>query len=277
LTGKSSTILDVHLPPALWYELAAVLMMLSEAIWISAWYVALIAPEISWLRTLVVLAVVLIFSHYTARVLGGSGSAVTRGRLLFLLWIIVCLTGSLLLLIYSGQGVTVGGLIPRLFLDLSVSGSLSVFWHLLAITLLLWRAVSLASRPMSRGYNVSSFQTGTGIFLLYGLIFGYLERPEALTAFGLFLVTGLSGMTFARVAQLGETRGGRLPQLNFNWLLGVLLIAAACALTALLAGWLIRDDVAQLLAAAVAGLIAIVLVIFIQLATPILNFIINTI
>ncbi len=276
MAAKPHTLLKIKFPPFLWFELGVVCVMLMDVTWAALWYDAFTQPDVSWLRTAAFFALVLLGSHYLSRILHRLDPTQLINRLVFLAWMAFCLFAGLSWLMFPGKEYSLSQLLAQSVLTLGQGEhGMRVFWHLLALALLTWRGVSLARKPLSMGYNVSGFQTGVGLFLLYGLAFGWLEKSDALTAFGVFLFVGLVGMSFARIAYLGESRGGRLPPFGLAWLSGILLAGAAVVIVSIGAGWLVRGSISNWLAAAVAGAFMLLALGFYTLLTPILTAIIE--
>ncbi len=276
MTLKLPALSKVKLPPFLWFELGVAGVMLMDVTWAALWYDAFTVPEVSWLRVATFFAVVLLGSHYLSRILHHVDPTQTVNRLVFLGWLAFCLFAGLAWLMFPGKGYSLGELLSQSVMTLGQGEhGMRVFWHLLILALLAWRGVSLARKPLSLGYNVSGFRNGVGMYLMYGLAFGYLEKPEAVIAFGAFLFIGLVGMSFARIAYLGESRGGKLPPFGLTWVSGILLAGVVVVGVSVGIGWLVRGDVSTLLAAAVAGLFMILALGFYTLLTPILAAIIE--
>ncbi len=276
MATKTPALLCLKFPPFLWFELGVLCVMLMEAIWAAVWYDAFIEPEISWLPIAAFFALVLLGSHYLSRLLHRLDPTEVVNRIVFLGWLAFCLFASLSWLLFPGKGYSLFELLGESVMTLGQGDhGMRVFWHLLFLALLAWRGVSLARKPLSMGYNFSGFRTGIGMFLLYGLAFGWLEKSGALAAFGVFLFISLIGMSFARIANLGELRGGKLPPFGLTWMGGILLAALVVVVFSMGVGWLVRGQVSNWLAAAVAGAFMLLALSFYTILTPVLSAIID--
>ncbi len=276
MSVKISNLQRVKFPPYLWFELGVVCVMLMDVTWAALWYGAFTESAVSWLLIAAFFALVLLGSHYLSRILHHLDPTQVINRLVFLGWLAFCLFAGLALLVFPGKGYSLGEMLAQSMLTLGQGqNGMRVFWNFLALALLAWRGVTLARKPLSMGYNVSGFQRGVGAFLLFGLIYGWMATTDALVAFGSFLFIGLVGMSFARIADLGKSKGGRLPPFGLTWLSGILLGALAVVTVSIGVSWLIHGQISDWIAAAVAGLFMILALAFYTLLLPILAAIIE--
>ncbi len=254
----------------LWSEMAVAFLLLSELTWISAFYSALSDNRVPWLKTLVVLGLVVLISHYLARALNRSRLDDRRRRIIFIAWLSAALFGSLRLLVLGGQRASLYDVLIRPFFGITQNEteSFAEFWHLALVAILIWRGVARAREPVYVITALRSFQLGLLVFIGYGLIFAPLQ-PESRSILYLaaYLFLGLLSMTMARIAVVSELRGGKIGKFSRKWLAGVAAAAVMLIAAALGVGILVRTPLTVIL-----GEISFVFFIILSVITLILTY-----
>jgi hypothetical protein len=265
-----------RLPPQTWRELGGLSLMLMEVTWAAAWYQAIVKPLAPLIITAIVFSAIILGSNFISRFIGRDAMNTNLSRAMIFAWLAFCVFFSLQVLVFPGQGLSLVELIGSTFsiLGLDKEG-MRQFWHLLFVSLLFLRGVVLARRPLSLGYNISSFTFGIIAFMIYGMAYQWMQASEPITALLLFLFIGLIGMSTSRIALLGETKGGKLPVFGRSWFTRILLAALAGSAGALAVGWLLSGHVAAYMAALVAVLFSLLAVAFYTLLLPILGLLID--
>lgn len=205
-----------------WAELARLLIIGMEVMLISGWYSGLNAGQITWAGTALVLGVVILGSHYLARLLNLLHITERRRQVLFGIWILLAVFGSMKLLIFPGQAVNLFHLVtyPFNLFGFGENASTGGFIHLVLVGLLIWRGVALAAQPVSVGQAQRSFQGGIIILLLYGFALGRDTQSGYGLAFA-FLLLGVLAMAFARISAVSDLRGGHAGKFSRDWIAGI--------------------------------------------------------
>ena len=245
---------------ALWLEIASLLLMVSELIWGTAWYRILIFSQMlnskvgplapSLLSTLLILGLVLFGSHGLARLAEHLKVNLAARRTAAVVWLVFCLFIPLKLLVYTHLDLNLGQLLARPFVAIaSASWGFQEFWHLLIITLLVWRGFSLARSEAVRARILASFQLGLLMMLLYGMISLSMQaNMQSLELLFAFLVSGILTMSFTRLTSVSESKGGKLPSLGVAWVLTIGISAVAVIGLGLLVGVTLGGQVGDLVA-----------------------------
>jgi hypothetical protein len=263
-------------PPQLWTELSGAALILSEILWVSLFYQAITRSEKNLVLVVLVLAMVGMLSHYLSRLSSGRPDRAKTRNIISGVWILLCLAVSARLLYTSAE-------IPGLWQSFWHLGSDLFTYeqrtpasaHMIIIVLLILRGVRLARTPVTIGFNQTSFRLSAAAFLLFGTVyFSYLE-PSSFIAFGLYLFLALCGMTFGRIAYLGQTRGGKLPPYGWSWFGNISLAILTIVTGAVSAGFLISGKIANYLATVVVSLLGALAVAAAYILTPILQVVIG--
>lgn len=230
-----------------WGYLALAALLLLDAIPITLWYQALFEPPaLSDALIFLILLGILAFSFCIA-----SGMELLHWKMplrqaVFAAWVLLIMFISLKGLLYTrdllGPIQLIG--LPMRFILHGDAGE-SAFFHLIVIGLLVWRGVSLANGPVTLNTVQSHFQTGLLFLLLYGMLFGPLHPSEATLGLYSFLFCGLVDMSAARIANLSELRGGRIPRFGAGWMFSILLASLLVVALAILVGQLISGRIAE--------------------------------
>lgn len=222
----------------LYSELAAAALMLMEVSWLSAFYTAFGMGLLTWGRVLLVMAVVMLGSHYLARVLNYVKISLRTRRIIFVAWLLLALLGSLKLLVVRDRPMGFFEMILHPFFAITSDEgpSLAEFWHLLIIALLAWRGVSLAHEPVRVESVVRSFQFGLLALVVYGFMIASFRPAQAYLITYTFLLCGFMSLAFARLSVVSELRGGRIGRFSRQWLLGIFISVVLVTALAVLAG-----------------------------------------
>jgi len=248
-----------------WSEIARLMVILMELILVSGWYSGLDADQNTWAGIALVLGLVVIISHYLARLLNVLRITERRRRVIFIAWALLAMFGSLKLLIFPHQPTTLMELLvfPFLVIGPQQNPSLGGFIHLLLVGFLIWRGVALAASTSTLTQVQRSFQFGIFFLLLYGFSLGRADRASYILVF-VFLILGVLGIASARMSLVSDLRGGRAGGFSRQWVLAIGLSTLALVGLSLLAGvvfelpmqWLVK-----LASGLIMGLLGILLVV----------------
>jgi hypothetical protein len=256
---------------AVWAETAMVALILMECSWLTTWYAAYYSWRVTWAGAFFVLAVIALVSHYLARAMDVWGWRPVIRRIVYTLWVLAALLASLKLLVYANQTVTFFELFTRPFWAVGPGGvDRGEFVHIVLIAGLALRGASLARNPVINNDFRASFIFGLLVLLIFGLVFPHYPTQQTGFALYFYLFVSLIGLSAIRIARLSILRGGRLPDLNFFWLAGILLSVMVVVLIGILSGALMQGFVAQILAKIVVLLVQIVLLVCFVALMPLL-------
>ncbi len=248
-----------------WAELARLMLVAMELMLVSGWYSGLDTQQQGWGRVALVLGVVVMISHYLARLLNAVHISARGRRILFAAWIITAMLGSMKLLIFPHQPVRLAELLtlPFIVVGPEQNASLGGFLHLLLVGFLIWRGVVLAAAPVTVTQVQRSFQVGIVVLIFYGLSLGRAANAGYGLVFA-FLTIGILGMASVRMSVLSDLRGGRAGRFAPDWVLAIAGSALLLVGLGLLGGSLLHWPVAWLVKAftgLVMGLLGVVLVV----------------
>ncbi len=255
----------------LWGDFAMIALLVMESFWITDWYDVLAHPKAGWLTTDIFIVVVLFLSHILARTAAHFRLSINWRRGVIVAWLVAAITAGFPILTFAGEGLTLIEIARKIGISFTTLGSdLIEFWHILLLLLIVLHAVRLAREPLQVYTSRANFQLGLFLLLLYGLLFSWNKPAQAIiTTYG-FLFCGIAAMSAARISTLSEQRGGRLPRLQFTWLVGILSTAAVVVGIAVMLGWFTTNIASEAVALAFTILFSIMLLIGLVVFSPIL-------
>lgn len=260
---------DVRL--RLWGDFAMFALLVMESFWITDWYEVLAQPAAGWLSTDLFIISALLFSHILARALGHFKLSNNWRRAVIGAWLVAVISAGFPLLTYAGEGLTLIDIARKIGVSFTTLGSeLTEFWHILLMLLIILHAVRLAREPLQVYTPQANFQLGLFLLLIYGLVFSWEKPSQAIiTTYG-FLFFGIIAISAARISTLSETRGGRLPRLQPNWLIGILITTAVVVGFAVILGWFTTNIASEAVSTAFTILFSIFLVAGVIIFSPLL-------
>lgn len=254
----------------LWAALTTGAVLVMEAILAALWYQAIFEPTLAPFSAIfAILFLILAGSHLLLLLVNRLRLKMIARQAVFLAWTVSALLAGLKLLIYPH---TSGGDILALPLRYIIRGDAGGrdFFHLVAVLLLVWRGTALARQPLTLNQVQGSFHVGLVFMLLYGMFYAPLYPVEAVVGLYCFLFFGLFAMSLARIANLSELRGGRVPRFGPGWMLSVTLAALAVVGLAILFGWLSSGRVVEVLVYILVAIIAILTALIVIILSPLL-------
>lgn len=260
-----------------WLFIAMFALLVMEVTVTALWYQAIFRPRDAPLgRILPTLFVIIAVSYVLTRIMGARSWRMLYKQAVFLGWIILAIFASLKILIYAHIKLGLLQLIqlPVQFI-LHADASGADFAHLIWVVVLVWRGVALAREPITlRGVQIS-FQLGLIFLLLYGMIFAPIYPTEATIGMYLFLFFGLTAMSSARISNLSDMRGGKVPRFGSGWMLSILLSSLALVGIAILTGWLASSQVIFFVVSVFVGIFSVLTALIILLLSPLLIMLAN--
>jgi hypothetical protein len=258
-----------------WLELASLTRGAAEFVILLAWYAALPRPTGSLTTVGAVLAGLMVTCFLLVRLAERQDLSAEQQNFVIILWVVVFSFASFQPNFYPHTPLTPLELftVPMTAL-LAFDSTLHEFWHLVILTLIAWRGITAGRRLVTVQSAMNSFRTGLVLLLIYGTFYTtVLPFPVAMTMIGAFFFFILVSLTAARVAEVGEMRGGRIPRLNTDRGMGIL---AGALLTAVFASLLalLSVQVGPIVTALVLALLALMAVILLILATPLLTLVV---
>jgi hypothetical protein len=223
----------------LWGDFAMLSLIVMEAFWVTDWYDALGHPQAGWIAADIFITTILLATHVLARFSANWKISIRRRRFVFFMWLLVLISISFPLLMYTNETMNLSFIPGRIFSSFfDINTDLGVFWHLLIMVLIIYRGLRLAREPLQLYSVQASFQLGLFLLLLYGLVFGWEHSGQAIiTTYG-FLFSAVLAISATRISTLSELRGGRLPPLQPVWLVGMLAVASIVVGIGVGIGWL---------------------------------------
>ncbi|WP_082390414.1 DUF4129 domain-containing protein [Ornatilinea apprima] len=270
-----STRLASKLSLRLWSEMALHLLLAMYAVWVSAWYRQLVAPQASsWAMGLIWL-LVLAGGYWLSRGLEKLQDRPVLQRSAALLWMvsIIFLTAFLLLFLPLRETLTMQRWMEWAF---STTENFNrVLAHLVIFGLSAWRSLDLGQRVFSREFIEKEFQLGSFALLFFGLIYSSQPSSALLIRFAAFLFLGLLALSIARIAEQEAVRGGRLPRFASIWPPLLFGLAVLISLTALLISIYAALPIASVLAQAALLLLSGLALLIILILSPVLALILE--
>jgi hypothetical protein len=254
-----------------WLELAALSRAAAEFVILLAWYIALARPAASLVTSSLVLTGLLVTCWLLVRLSERQRLSDGQQNFVIILWVLAYAFASFQPTFYPDIPLKPFELftVPLTAL-LQFESTLREFWHLVIITLVAWRGITAGRQLISVETAMNSFRTGLVLLLIFGAFYSQTLPPSfaiALITAYFFLI--LTSLTAARVAEVGELRGGRIPRLNTGRGLGILVGALVVAVIAGLLG-LLGTQTGTFVTALVLAFLALLAVALLVLATPFL-------
>jgi hypothetical protein len=260
----------------IWGEIALLSMILSQIAVIASWHAILAAPETSWWADAAILTLILLGSHFPARLANNTALSLPRKRSLFGVWMAVCIIVSLKWMYFANSGASIWAIaISPIQALLTPGQALGKVWHTLIVLLAAYQGIRLAKAPLTHYDAIHSFQIGLAGLLIFGFFYAArIDRTETagwmfFELYGFFFF-GLLALITSRISRLSDLRGGRLPRFGRGWALGTLLSALIVVGAAVIAGWVFGNQVGSILIAVYILLLALVSAAVLLVISPII-------
>lgn len=226
------------LRPRLWRELAFYAAMVMELSWVALWCRILLraTPQITYGRTFLVLAGIVLVAYGVASGAEWVNLRVVLRRALLAVVLLISIIVGLETLIEEYGSLNVWELLSRPVRTFrEMAGLVPVEFILMVLVLGLgWRGITLVGRYVEPAIVIGGFRTGIFALFLFGILVPEQEEP-AILALAIFLFSSLLAMSAARIAVLGQLRGGQSIPFDRRWLGGILLVVS----TVVAIAWLV--------------------------------------
>lgn len=256
----------------LWSFLAVSALLGMESTAMSLWYQALFVPSgVTWAWILALVLAVPCASLLMLLAMQRLRWNRFARQAVFIGWLFFAAFASLKIFFYRNNLISVLQLVMmpvQYIIRADVSGA--NFYHLIVIALLIWRGVSLAQRPVNLTGVQASFQFWLMLLLLYGMMLAPLYPAQAAFGLYLFLFCGLVAMSAARVANLSESRGGRIPRFGPGWMASILLSALALVGLSILVSQMIGGTVTQVISTVLIVILGVLTALALLVLSPLL-------
>ncbi|MDX9865203.1 MAG: DUF4129 domain-containing protein [Anaerolineaceae bacterium] len=254
-----------------WTEFPGIAVLLMNAFWLARWYQIAVKSTTPAGWVILLLAAIMLTSTCLARFFSTLQNKPLLQRILYLAWVLTSLLTSLNLIFFTEGFFAPGLLIQKTFSTFfTPQRSVTEFWHVFIFLLAILRSILLARNPVTRDQVSKAFRTGVVMLLLSGFTLdGQIPRTILPVFYGL-LFTGLLGLSVAHFVDLAESSGGRLPINGSQWVLGIFIASLGFVLLSIIAGWLIDETVAGLLAQAALVFFMLLSVLVMLIFSPIL-------
>jgi len=227
----------------LWREIAVLMIILMEVSWITPWFRSL-TPEtyaINSLRVLIMLAIIVLGSHFFVRILDYLQIKKSIRQGLIVIILILSSIIGIKTLVYTHETDSLSAFLSqpiRSFIDIQSIIPIE-FIVIVAIMIGIWRGISLAQQPIGPTLVKSHFLLGIFMFIVFIFLITLATGENPGEFFYIFLFTSLVGVSAARMSVVGMMRGGRENRFNRSWFLGIIFTAmVVVGLSSLLGGLL---------------------------------------
>lgn len=258
--------------PQMWTFLSTAALMVAEVTLASLWYQALFRPRgAGFGAVLGILSVIFAASYGVTRLLSKLHWRMAYRQAALAAWVLIAVFASLKGLVFPRVDLSLLELVQSpLDFILYPDGDGVEFAHAIYVLVLIWRAAALTRGPVTLYGTQVSFQIGLIFLLLYGMMFALLFAGEATVGMYLFLFFGLTAMSLARIANLTDLRGGRMPRFGSGWMASILLASLTLVGLAILIGWLASGNAVFLLASVLVVILALLTALLLLVLSPLI-------
>jgi hypothetical protein len=142
------------------------------------------------------------------------------------------------------------------------------FWHFFYMLILTWRGIRFGREPSSSDVHQKAFIGFFIFFILFQVLPPTIPPVNYQWYFFMILFSGVLGMPAARIVTSSMLRGGRLPKVQKEWIVTMLIGAIAFIILGVLSSFALNLSIAKILSSLLISLFtAIILLIFIAM-TP---------
>ena len=254
----------------IWTEIANSTRMLMELISVLVWYSVLTHATDSWLLNFLVLGTVFFLSHFLARFLTATSLKPVFQKLILFGWVFLIILFSLKLLLFRGENLNILQILFQAINLLSDEYNLDSFWHLSIVLVLILRSVMITRFPISTGDALNSFRNCLVFFILHAIFFSRQIPQLSIVFFFIFLFSGLISLSTARIADLGDLQGGRLPRFNRNWAAGILAASSVGLMVSFFGSAFLNLKAAELLSKILLSIVQLTSGLIVLVFSPIL-------
>jgi hypothetical protein len=219
-----------------WRELAALLFLPADVIWLTGWFCLLTNGQSIMPVGGIFLTFVLVngMAYLVLRLLFAWQAPVALRLALGALGLLSCTWLGESLLVYQGIIFDFYRILEDIWVSFRGARGLSLeFWALASIIFLWVRGITYTRAPVTQDLILSRSQLGLFMSLILVLIYKELDLSILMSGLCIFLIFTLSSLGLARIADINLHRGGRRLLFSWDWFLvlsgastGLVLIAS---------------------------------------------------
>lgn len=260
----------VNLIYGIWSELAIAARMVMELAVILTWYVTLMPSLKNAITAIVFLSSGFVLSHYFSRFLHNFDWEMPAKRAAYAIWLLVWLVLGMRILYFSAHEGSLGDFFSMALRFGDPSAVMEAFWTPFFTLLVNLRGISMARYAVTIREAINSFRMSLVLIILYAIVFSQSIPENFMITIFVFLLFALLSMSFARIADLSSSHGGRLPGFGYQWGIGILLASLIVTILSLVSTEVISMKVAEFLGSGVTLLLQLFLGLIVLVSSPIL-------
>ena len=235
-----------------WIEIAIYSLMFMELSWAMLWYTVFTGASKSIIFCSVVFGVMIIVSHYLARIMNNMQLKPKLRTGIMLIWVTITALISMKIMIYPDSSLSGFPMIIDAITSIfDQSHTMSGFWHLVFSIICIWRGIFHARTPVGPHASQTYVRIGVLALLPYLIFFAKFQPDETILFSFTFIFFGLISLTTTKTASLPEIRGGKLPSLSIERIIGIIISVIPITGLALAGAFFINSTVAGYLIQAV--------------------------
>lgn len=261
----------------MWSELSNIFRIVSELLLIAIWLISLSMGWLDWGESFFTLSFIYFGSYFLARGLHHLKWKLFIQRSIFLIWVFLVLLISASALLFKQIDLSPVSFAGQIFRENLTKETTFGFWVLLFSLFVMLRGVQIARYPATARELTAGMRFNLLLFAAYAMIFGRDQLSLFLPSFLFFMLFNLAGLSLARIADLSDSYGGRLPGFNLQWAAGIGAAAILVVLLGWASSWLINLDVAQFLGRGLLVLLQLVFGAILLVLSPVLLAIVSAI
>ncbi len=255
---------------ALWGEIANILQIFAELLLMAVWMFALTFAQIPWSKIILISGSVFLITYLLARWLHQLKLKLVLQRVIFIGWISLAVAFSAYTLLFSQLDYQLVEYIRQIFIEDVSTDTIIGFWILLFTLLVISRGIRTARHPVTTSDIVTGLKISLLLFSLFAVLFAKENYSEFLPTFFAFLLVNLTGMSLARISDLSDHYGGRVPGFNFQWAAGIGLTSLVVVFAGRVISWIINLKAAEFLGKGLVLFVQFIIGAVVLVASPIL-------
>jgi preprotein translocase subunit Sec61beta len=261
---------NVNLIYGIWSELAILTRMVMELAVILTWYLTLMPSLTSGIPAVLFLSSGLVLSHYFSRLLHNFDWGAAAKRSAYAIWLITWLVLGMQVLYFSTHLISLKNFVTMVLRFDDPTAVVEAFWTLFFTLIVNLRGISMARFAVTIREAIVNFRLSLILIIAYAIVFSHSIPDNFLITFFVFMLFALLSMSFARIADLSSSHGGRLPGFGYQWGLGILLGSLIVTILSLVSTEIVSMKVAEFLGSGVTVLLQLLLGLIVLVSSPIL-------
>lgn len=229
----------------IWPELANLFRILAELLLLSLWIFALSLQQLNWKHGFFTISMIYFGSYFLSRILKILKEKLHLQRIYFFIWVLISLAFSTVALLFNNISLNPREFLMQIFREELTPETIFGFWVLFFSVISILRAVQVARYPVSVRELTSNLRISLIFFSAFAIIFGRSQLPLFLPGFLFYMLFILLGLSLARISDLSDTYGSRLPGFTPQWAAGIGLAAILVVVVGLGVSQIINLQVAK--------------------------------